>query len=287
MQASSERRATRIEAVVHRAISIAGTQRLCKTISTMNWIVTAPFVYPALEAAHIFGIACSSAAWSCSSCASGAAARAAGAGARPAGAAGDGGGFGLAATSGSLMFAAQAAELIANQAFVLKMGLLMLAGATRSGSTSAARSARRRARRGADRDLAGALARRHHLRPLDRLPLERRVTRKEASAMLRRQCIALAAIGRACPRRAFAHHGWSSFDQDKPIYLEGRADKVSWRNPHAEFDAARWRPTARAGRPGRPQAAGADRPESTARRSSPRRGRRRAGTASGRSSWRR
>ncbi len=35
---------------------------------------------------------------------------------------------------------------------------------------------------------------------------------------------------------AFAHHGWSSFDQGRPIYLEGRASKVAWRNPHAEFD---------------------------------------------------
>jgi hypothetical protein len=35
---------------------------------------------------------------------------------------------------------------------------------------------------------------------------------------------------------AFAHHGWSSFDQGRPIYLEGRARKVVWRNPHVEFD---------------------------------------------------
>jgi hypothetical protein len=35
---------------------------------------------------------------------------------------------------------------------------------------------------------------------------------------------------------AFAHHGWSSFDQGRPIYLEGRAAKVVWRNPHVEFD---------------------------------------------------
>lgn len=33
-----------------------------------------------------------------------------------------------------------------------------------------------------------------------------------------------------------AHHGWSSFDQTRPIYLDGRAAKVAWRNPHAEFD---------------------------------------------------
>jgi hypothetical protein len=34
---------------------------------------------------------------------------------------------------------------------------------------------------------------------------------------------------------AQAHHGWSSFDQGRPIYLEGKAVKVAWRNPHAEL----------------------------------------------------
>ena len=38
-------------------------------------------------------------------------------------------GFGLAATSGLLMFASQAAELMNNRAFTIKMGLLTLAGA--------------------------------------------------------------------------------------------------------------------------------------------------------------
>ena len=37
------------------------------------------------------------------------------------------------------------------------------------------------------------------------------------------------------PLLAQAHHGWSSFDQNRPIYLEGRAGAVSWRNPHAEL----------------------------------------------------
>ncbi|MDO8376814.1 MAG: hypothetical protein Q7S91_06430 [Aquabacterium sp.] len=37
-------------------------------------------------------------------------------------------GFGLAAGSGLLMFASQPLELLANRAFTLKMGLLMLAG---------------------------------------------------------------------------------------------------------------------------------------------------------------
>jgi len=34
---------------------------------------------------------------------------------------------------------------------------------------------------------------------------------------------------------ALAHHGWSSFDQDRPLYLAGRAVQVAWRNPHAEL----------------------------------------------------
>jgi hypothetical protein len=38
------------------------------------------------------------------------------------------------------------------------------------------------------------------------------------------------------PWAAQAHHGWSSFDLARPIYLEGRAANVSWRNPHAELD---------------------------------------------------
>lgn len=36
--------------------------------------------------------------------------------------------------------------------------------------------------------------------------------------------------------RAFAHHGWSGFDQTRPLWLEGRAVKVTWANPHAEID---------------------------------------------------
>ena len=37
------------------------------------------------------------------------------------------------------------------------------------------------------------------------------------------------------PLAARPHHGWSSFDQGRPIWLEGRATKVAWRNPHAEL----------------------------------------------------
>jgi len=46
--------------------------------------------------------------------------------------------------------------------------------------------------------------------------------------------VATAAV--TLPPLARAHHGWSSFDQSRPIYLEGKAVKVAWRNPHAEFD---------------------------------------------------
>ena len=34
---------------------------------------------------------------------------------------------------------------------------------------------------------------------------------------------------------AAAHHGWSSFDQTRPIYLEGKVAQVAWRSPHVEL----------------------------------------------------
>ena len=53
--------------------------------------------------------------------------------------------------------------------------------------------------------------------------------------MNRRTWIGFGAGLLALPR-AHAHHGWSSFDQTRPIYLEGKVSKVAWRNPHAEFE---------------------------------------------------
>lgn len=35
---------------------------------------------------------------------------------------------------------------------------------------------------------------------------------------------------------ARAHHGWSSFDLARPLWIEGRATRVVWRNPHAELE---------------------------------------------------
>ncbi|MES2424870.1 MAG: DUF6152 family protein [Pseudomonadota bacterium] len=37
----------------------------------------------------------------------------------------------------------------------------------------------------------------------------------------------------ALPLWVQAHHGWSSFDQDRPIWIDGVASKVLWQNPHA------------------------------------------------------
>jgi len=50
---------------------------------------------------------------------------------------------------------------------------------------------------------------------------------------MERRAVLIAAM--ATPLLARAHHGWSSFDQGRPIYLEGRAAEVRWRNPHAEL----------------------------------------------------
>ena len=51
--------------------------------------------------------------------------------------------------------------------------------------------------------------------------------------MQRRPLLVASAMVLALPARA--HHGWSSFDQGRPIYLAGRATQVAWRNPHAEL----------------------------------------------------
>ncbi len=52
--------------------------------------------------------------------------------------------------------------------------------------------------------------------------------------MQRRTLIAFGGTAVLLP--VWAHHGWSSFDTERPIYLEGTARKVVWRNPHAELD---------------------------------------------------
>ncbi len=78
---------------------------------------------------------------------------------------------------------------------------------------------------------------------------------------------------------AWAHHGWSSFDQNRPIYLEGRVAEVRWRNPHAELvlelPEKLALPADLARRPLPAQQAGVDGPALLARTTLPRRSDRR------------
>jgi Family of unknown function (DUF6152) len=48
--------------------------------------------------------------------------------------------------------------------------------------------------------------------------------------------VALAMPAAGVTGMASAHHGWSSFDQERPLYLEGRVTKSVWQNPHAELE---------------------------------------------------
>ena len=54
--------------------------------------------------------------------------------------------------------------------------------------------------------------------------------------MKRRQLVLAAASMPLTAGPAWAHHGWSSFDQDRPIYLEGVVMVSRWQNPHVELD---------------------------------------------------
>ena len=103
------------------------------------WIVAHPWAYPALEVVHIVGIALllgnlvlfELRVWGCGPRAAAGRAGAAGAACRA-------GRLRLMAASGLLMFAGQPAELLANRAFVIKMGLVLLAGLNAACSMPAA-----------------------------------------------------------------------------------------------------------------------------------------------------
>lgn len=56
--------------------------------------------------------------------------------------------------------------------------------------------------------------------------------------MQRRHLLGAGALG-LLPGWALAHHGWSGFDQERPIWLEGTARDVRWQNPHAELHLQR------------------------------------------------
>ena len=40
-------------------------------------------------------------------------------------------------------------------------------------------------------------------------------------------------IATLIPAAALAHHGWSTYDPDKPISVTGKLNSVTWSNPHA------------------------------------------------------
>ena len=52
---------------------------------------------------------------------------------------------------------------------------------------------------------------------------------------LTRRTLLLALPAGLLAARAGAHHGWSSFDESAPLYLEGIARDVRWQNPHVEL----------------------------------------------------
>ena len=56
--------------------------------------------------------------------------------------------------------------------------------------------------------------------------------------MQRREVLVTLAAVTAVPH-AWAHHGWSSFDTSRPIYLAGRIARLSWANPHGTAEM-RW-----------------------------------------------
>jgi len=53
--------------------------------------------------------------------------------------------------------------------------------------------------------------------------------------MKRRHLMLGAASAPIISTMAWAHHGWSGFDQERPIYLEGKVLKSVWQNPHVEL----------------------------------------------------
>jgi hypothetical protein len=57
-----------------------------------------------------------------------------------------------------------------------------------------------------------------------------------AARIGRRRLMTAAAIAGLGVAPARAHHGWSGFDADRPLYVEGRVTRVRWQNPHAEIE---------------------------------------------------
>lgn len=52
--------------------------------------------------------------------------------------------------------------------------------------------------------------------------------------LMRRQLLLAAGLCGWSPR-LLAHHGWSSFDESRPLYVAGVVRGVKWQNPHGEL----------------------------------------------------
>lgn len=48
-----------------------------------------------------------------------------------------------------------------------------------------------------------------------------------------------AAVALSLPAAALAHHGWSSYDETRPLTVSGKLQSVSWANPHGSA-SVRW-----------------------------------------------
>lgn len=64
----------------------------------------------------------------------------------------------------------------------------------------------------------------------------RSILSASALGLLSAAATPMAGLLAAAPRGALAHHGWSSFDPGRPLYVAGRVSAVRWRNPHAEIE---------------------------------------------------
>ncbi|MGE0746008.1 MAG: DUF6152 family protein [Rhodospirillales bacterium] len=53
-----------------------------------------------------------------------------------------------------------------------------------------------------------------------------------------RRMIAFAAAAALVPAVALAHHGWSSYDPNNALTLEGPIKSVKYQNPHGEIELA-------------------------------------------------
>jgi hypothetical protein len=70
--------------------------------------------------------------------------------------------------------------------------------------------------------------------------IQGRLGPRHATRVSRRELLLSLAAAGSLPTlfsaSAHAHHGWSSFDESRPLYFEGEATAVRWQNPHAELE---------------------------------------------------